>query len=75
MANMVLEEKISVYEFYRNPETGRLVTIQECDSRSWKKMYFVWVRDGEENAITVATRCTYNQAMAIAREYYFKEVK
>ena len=42
-------EKISVYEFYTNPKTGRIVCIEECSSMN--KVYFVWYRDPDKKII------------------------
>ena len=78
MKEMKREERYSDTEFYLNEEKNRRVAITECNQEiGHKQMYSVRVIEVDENGNcrsgeTVATRCTHSQAMAIAREYYFK---
>ena len=60
-------------EAYEN-ESGLRIMIDVCDSRvSRTKHYFVEVWNTNTNERqTIATRCIYQKAIQIAREYYFK---
>lgn len=76
---MKLEERYSDVEFYINEEKNRRIVVSECHQGiGRKRMYMVRVVeiDGTTGDVktgeTVATRCTYNQAMRIAKEHYFK---
>ena len=75
---MKVEEKYSDITLYFNEEKNLRIAVAECNSRfGTRQMYSVRLVDvdpatGKANSgETVATRCTYDQAMRIAREHYF----
>lgn len=76
---MMLEEQYSDITLYLNKDKNRRVTVKKCrQSIGNNRMYAVRVIELDEDGNfksgeTVATRCTYQQAMEIAREHYFKD--
>ena len=75
---MKVEARYSDLTMYINEEKLRRVAVRECDQNIGSRVrYFVRVSEIDpetgngKNGKTVATRCTYDQAMRIAREYYF----
>lgn len=75
---MKVEERYSDCTLYINEEKLRRVIVRECSQNVGSRVkYFVTVADVDpetgngKNGKTVATRCTYGQAMQIAREHYF----
>lgn len=76
---MMIEEQYSDITLYLNKEKNRRISVSNCHQGiGSKQMYAVRVIEVDEvtgNAKageTVATRCTYDQAMRIAKEHYFK---
>ena len=76
---MKLEEQYSDITFYLNEEKHRRISISKCHQNIGnRQMFAVRVIEVDEitgnakSGETVATRCTHSQAMAIAREHYFK---
>lgn len=76
---MKVEERYSDRTLYINEEKNLRVIVQQCNQNVGSRVkYFVTVADVDpetgngRNGKTVATRCTYEQAMRIAREYYFQ---
>lgn len=69
---MKLDFKTTMHESYVN-ESGKRVTISTTASnRSRTQYYFVTVMEPGKVGETVATRCTYDQAVRIAKEEYSK---
>ena len=71
MADMVLDSKGSHWESYLNPNGKRVTLDQAQNNRNFKTYWSVYTGMDGQKLKMVASRCTYNQAMAIAREYYF----
>lgn len=75
---MKIEEQYSDCTLYINEEKMRRISVSECNQAIGRRQMYnvrvITVDQATGKAIdgeTVATRCTYDQAMRIAREHYF----
>lgn len=75
---MKIEQEYSDQTFFINEEKNMRIIVKECNqSIGRKQMYLVRVVEIDpatgygKSGETVGTRCNYDQAMRIARQYYF----